>query len=55
MIIYRVECLNEDGNIEINGHFLNKDDAERHKEMEDNLSTNKKYGIRQHIIEILVE
>lgn len=55
MIIYRVDCLNEDGNFEINGHFLNKDDAEKHKEMEDNLSINRKYGIRQYITEILVE
>lgn len=55
MIIYRVECVNEDGKLEINGHFLNKSDAEKHKQMEDNLSINKKYGISQDIVEILVE
>lgn len=55
MIIYRVDCTNEDGNFEINGHFLNRYDAEKHKEAEDNLAMNKKYGILQHITEILVE
>lgn len=55
MMIYRVECLNEDGNFEINGHFLNREDAEKHKEMEDSFAMNKRYGIIQHITEILVE
>lgn len=54
MIIYKLECTNEDGNIEDNGYFFKKEDAEICKEEHDNHPCNKKYGIIQHVVEIEV-
>jgi len=55
MKLYRLECLNEDGNIEENGYFLNKENAEKAKSDMDSWKRNGKYGIYQNIIEIETE
>ena len=54
MIIYKLECTNEDGNIEDNGYFFKKEDAEICKEEHDNHPCYKKYGIIQRVVEIEV-
>ena len=52
MKIYRLECLTEDGDIECNGYYINKENAEKEGAEMDEYPMNKKYGIIQHIIEI---
>jgi len=54
MIIYKLECTNQHGEIEVNGYFLNKEYAKICKKENDEHPCNKKYGIIQHIIEIEV-
>lgn len=53
--IYRVECLTEDGDIEVNGHFKDKKLAELMKAEHDKNKRNIKYGIKQNIVEIILE
>jgi|TARA_R110000787_G_scaffold202209_1_gene312953 hypothetical protein len=50
-----LECLNEDGQIETNGIFFSRENAEDRKEELDNSNRNKKYSIKQHIKEIETE
>ena len=52
MKLYKLECLNEDGNIECNGYYLNKQNAELDKAEMDKYRRNIKYDIKQHIVEI---
>lgn len=54
MIIYKLECTNQHGEIESNGYFLSEKHAEICKEEHDNHPCNKKYDIIQHIVEIEV-
>jgi hypothetical protein len=51
MIIYKLECLNEDGAIECNGYYEDKKDAEIAKKEVDEYPMNKRYGIKQNITE----
>lgn len=53
--IYRVECLTEDGDIEVNGHFKDRKIAELMKAEHDMNKRNIKYGIKQNIVEIILE
>ena len=53
--IYKVQCLNEDGQIEVNGYHISLESAEIQKKYLDSDHRNKKYGIKQSIIEIKVE
>ena len=55
MKLYRIECLNEDGHIECNGYFLQKENAEKACAEMDEYPMNKKYGIKQQIVEIETE
>ena len=55
MIFYRLECLNEDGDIEENGYFIKKENAELSKKEIDGYKRNIRYGIKQNIIEIETE
>lgn len=55
MKIYKLECVNEDGQKEENGYFLHKENAEIFKREMDTWRMNSKYGIEQHIIEIETE
>ena len=52
MKIYKLECLTEDGNIEVNGYFFNIENAEKKKDEIDQYPMNTRYGIKQSIIEI---
>ena len=52
MKLYRLECLTEDGDIECNGYYINKENAEKAGAEMDEYPMNKKYGIIQQIIEI---
>lgn len=54
LLIYKIECLNQDGQIEINGHYRHKADAEMMAKKMDNYPENKRYNIIQMIIEIEV-
>jgi len=51
MTIYELQCLNEDGNIESNGFFFYKKNAEKAKNKIDKYPCNAKYNIKQNIIE----
>lgn len=51
MTIYELSCLNEDGKIESNGFYRDKDDAESSKKVIDEFPMNVRYGIKQNIIE----
>ena len=55
MTFYKLECVNEDGNIEENGYFLKPENAEKAKVELDSCKINIKYGIKQHIITIQTE
>ena len=55
MKLYKLTCLTEDGDIEINGYYIIKLNAEIAKTTLDAESRNKKYGIIQEIIEIETE
>ena len=55
MKLYKLECLNEDGDIEENGYYLNKENAELSKAEVDGYKMNMKYGIKQNIVEIETE
>ena len=55
MKLYRIECLTEDGNIECNGYFLQKENAEKAGAKLDEYPRNKRYGIIQQIVEIETE
>lgn len=52
MKLYRLECLTEDGDIECNGYYINKENAEKAGAEMDEYPMNKKYGIIQQIVEI---
>ncbi len=51
MKLYIVECTTQDGFPECNGIFLQKENAQKHKDELDKEPGNIKYGIVQHIIE----
>ncbi len=55
MKLYKLECLNEDGQIENNGYYLKKENAENAKSEMDSWGGNISYGIVQNIIEIETE
>lgn len=55
MKLYRLECLNEDGDIECNGYYLNKENAELVKAEMDGYRMNTRYEIKQNIVEIETE
>lgn len=55
MKLYKLECLTEDGIVEENGYYLNKENAEKTKSVMDKWNRNIKYGIIQNIIEIETE
>jgi hypothetical protein len=55
MILYKLECLTEDGDIETNGYYLLKENAEKAKAEMDEWPVNKKYDIEQHVVEIKTE
>lgn len=50
MNVYELRCLNQDGQIETNGFFLNLKDAEEEKRQQDNYPMNRSYGIEQSIL-----
>ena len=52
MVIYHVNCLTEDGTIESNGYFFNKENAKKCKDELDKQKNNLHYGIKQNINEI---
>ena len=52
MKLYKLECLNEDGDFECNGYYINKENAEKACAEMDEYPMNKKYGIIQQIVEI---
>lgn len=55
MELYRLECINEYGDYEINGHFLDKKNAEIRAREIDNETRSKKYGLVQDIVTIQTE
>ena len=55
MKFYKVECLTEDGYIEINGYYIDRKNAEAAKVEMDLWKRNKKYEIKQDIVEIETE
>lgn len=55
MKFYRLQCLNEDGNIERNGYFLKRENAVKRKTEMDSWKMNTRYGIVQDIIEVETE
>lgn len=55
MKLYKLECWNQDGNLEDNGYFLFRENAEKAKLEMDNYPINKQYGIIQHIVEIYTQ
>lgn len=50
MDIYILQCLNEDGKIEINGYFRYAINAEKARIRRDNYPENLKYEIKHEII-----
>lgn len=50
--IYRLECVNEDGNLECNGYYFNRAIAEKEGKKMDEYPMNKKYSIIQKVVEI---
>ena len=52
MKLYKLECINEDGAIECNGYYINKENAEKAGAEKDEYPMNKKCGIIQQIVEI---
>ena len=50
-IFYKVECLNEEGEIECNGYYKSREDALCSKEIHDTSKSYAKYSIKQNIIE----
>lgn len=52
--IYKLECLDNHGQIECNGYFISYNLALKEKEYLDNLKENKKYGIIQNIVKIQI-
>lgn len=55
MKLYILQCGNEDGNTEVNGYYLSKENAEKEGAKMDEYPLNKKYGIIQQIVEIETE
>lgn len=55
MKLYKLQCLNEDGNFESNGYFLKYENAEKRKKEMDSWKMNTRYDIIQNIIEIETE
>ena len=55
MKLYKLECINEDGAIECNGYYINEENAEKACAEMDEYPMNKKYGIKQEIVEIETE
>jgi len=55
MKLYRLECLTEDGYIECNGYYLQKENAKKAGAKMDKYPMNEKYGIIQQIVEIETE
>jgi len=55
MKLYRLECCDQDGNIEVNGYFLSNIHAEEQKQRMDLYPENIRYGIKQVVIEIETE
>tara|TARA_R110000787_G_scaffold262004_1_gene367356 strand:+ start:414 stop:605 length:192 start_codon:yes stop_codon:yes gene_type:complete len=55
MKLYKLECLNTDGDIEENGYYLNRENAELVKTKMDGYKILTKYGIKQNIVEIETE
>jgi hypothetical protein len=55
MKLWKLECYDQYGHHEDNGYFLNKENAKKAKKEHDNMPMNKRYGIKQHIIEIETE
>ncbi len=55
MKIYKLQCLNEDGHVEDNGHYLSLTNAKIAKEEMDKYPMNTRYSIKQDIIEIETE
>ena len=51
MKFYYLRCLNQDGQTERNGNFLDRKEAEKEKAALDLYPENKRYGIEQDIIE----
>lgn len=49
---YKLECLNEDGDLETNGYFLKLEMAKKEKSKLDFEPHNKKFRIKQNIVEI---
>jgi len=52
MKLYKLECLNEDGQIENNGYYIYKENANKAKRYLDCDRRNEIYGIKQNVIEI---
>ena len=50
MKIYELECLNTDGDIERNGLFISRENAEIEKAKLDNEPYHLKFGVKQHIV-----
>jgi hypothetical protein len=55
MKLYKLECLNGHGDIEENGYYLDKKNAELAKDEMDREKMNTKYSIKQNIVEIETE
>jgi hypothetical protein len=55
MKLYKLECLNEDGNIEENGYYFDRQNAELAKAEMDVYKMNTKYSIKQNIVQIETE
>ena len=55
MKLFKLECLNEDGDIEINGYFIYKENAALAKAKLDSDNRNTRYDIKQNIVEIETE
>ena len=51
MKVYELKCLNQDGQIESNGFFIEKEDAEIEKSVLDMSNENIRYDIKQQILE----
>lgn len=55
MKLYRLWCMNEDGDEETNGYFVVKLNAQIAKQALDSQKGNKKYGIIQFVEELETE
>ena len=55
MKLFKMTCLNEDGDIETNGYFIDKINAEKAKIEMDIFPMNTRYNIKQNIVEIETE